>query len=62
MPNRITIYTSIAPTIRRVVQGEEIGPAYQKACIDSWKEAGFRIVSLNCDFGDYCIKTARNWR
>jgi hypothetical protein len=31
------------------VQGEEIGPAYQKACINSWKEAGFRIVSLNCD-------------
>ena len=31
------------------MQGEEIGPAYQKACINSWKEAGFRIVSLNCD-------------
>jgi hypothetical protein len=48
-PSEITIYTSISPTIRRIVQGEEIGPAYQNACINSWKEAGFRIVSLNCD-------------
>ena len=35
--------------MRRTAQGEEIGTAYQKACINSWKEAGLRIVSLNPD-------------
>jgi hypothetical protein len=49
MSNKITVYTSISPSLRRTVQGEEIGPAYQDACLNSWKEAGFRIVSLNCD-------------
>jgi hypothetical protein len=26
----------------------EVGALYQKACVDSWRRAGFDIVSLNC--------------
>jgi hypothetical protein len=45
----MTVYTSIPPSITRIVQGEEIGATYQNACINSWEEAGFRVVSLNCE-------------
>jgi hypothetical protein len=46
---RVTVYTSIPPSIRRIVQGKEIGTIYQNACINSWREAGLRVVSLNCE-------------
>ena len=50
--NGMTVYTSIPPAMTRIVQGEEVGPTYQNACIDSWKEAGFKVVSLNCESGN----------
>jgi len=33
--------------MRRPVQGRDFGPAWQTACIKSWKGAGFQVVSLN---------------
>ena len=48
MPNReVTLYTSIQPQLKRPVRGQEFGPGWRRACIDSWKAAGFRIVSFN---------------
>jgi hypothetical protein len=46
---RMTVYTSIPPSIRRIVQGKEIGTTYQNACINSWREAGLSVVSLNSE-------------
>ena len=43
----ITLYTSIQPQLKRPVRGRDFGPAWQRACIGSWKAAGFRIVSFN---------------
>ena len=47
--DKITVYTSIPLSISRTVRGEEVGTSYQDACINSWKEAGFKVVSLNCE-------------
>jgi hypothetical protein len=41
------LFTSIPPSLKRMVQGTDFGPAWQAACVRSWKDAGFRIVSLN---------------
>jgi hypothetical protein len=41
------LLTSVPSRLRRVVQGTDFGPAWQAACIRSWKDAGFRVVSLN---------------
>jgi hypothetical protein len=45
--SKSVLFTSIPPHLKRVVQGMDFGPAWQAACIRSWKNAGFRIVSLN---------------
>ena len=45
----VTVYTSIPPLLIRQSQGEDYGDSYQKECINSWREAGFRIVSVNSD-------------
>jgi hypothetical protein len=42
-----TLFTFIPPNMSRPVQGRERGPAWQAACVQSWKVAGFRVVSLN---------------
>jgi hypothetical protein len=42
-----TLFTSIPSRLSRPVQGRDFGPAWQVACIQSWKAAGFRIISLN---------------
>ena len=42
-----TLFTSIPPRLTRLVQGRDFGLAWQTACIKSWRDAGFRIVSLN---------------
>jgi hypothetical protein len=47
MTNGITLYTSLAPNAKRLIQGSEVGPAYITECIGSWKRAGFEVVSLN---------------
>src|SRR6266850_7857022 len=44
---RVTLFTSLPPGTTRIVNGQDFGPAYQRACIDSWIAAGFDVVSLN---------------
>lgn len=44
---RMTLYTSLPPRLKRTAKGRELGTTYQKACIDSWRTAGFDVVSLN---------------
>ncbi|MEH2470435.1 hypothetical protein V1281_000320 [Nitrobacteraceae bacterium AZCC 2161] len=43
----LTVFTSLPPTTKRVVNGEDFGISYQRACISSWIDAGFDVVSLN---------------
>jgi hypothetical protein len=43
-----SIYTSIPPAMNRSLGGKPF-PNYQEAFIRSWKDAGFRIVSINSD-------------
>jgi hypothetical protein len=43
----VTLFTSLPPGTTRIVNGHDFGPAYQRACIDSWIAAGFDVVSLN---------------
>jgi hypothetical protein len=43
----MTIYTSLPVRLQRPVGGTEFGGTYQRACIESWCRAGFRIVSIN---------------
>src|SRR6185295_4908982 len=48
MPNsKISIFTSIPRQITRIINSRDFGRAWQTACIKSWKDAGFRVVSLN---------------
>jgi hypothetical protein len=42
-----TLFTSIPPRMIRPVQGREFGSIWHAACIESWREAGFRVISLN---------------
>ena len=41
------LFRSIPPRISRVVNGIEIGPAYQKICVDSWLATGCPVYSVN---------------
>src|SRR5690348_3754795 len=41
------LITSIPPRLSRLVSGEEIGPSYQRNCVESWKRAGFEPISVN---------------
>src|SRR5260370_31553602 len=43
----VTLFTSLSPSTTRIVNGHDFGPAYQRACIDSWIAAGFDVVRLN---------------
>jgi glycosyltransferase involved in cell wall biosynthesis len=43
----VTLYTSLPATLSRAANGREIGRVYQKACITSWRRAGFDIISVN---------------
>ncbi len=43
----IVIVTSIPPAISRRDNGRPVGEAYQRRCIQSWAENGFRILSVN---------------
>jgi hypothetical protein len=43
----IVVATSIPPKIVRHDNGREVGEDYQRRCIASWIDAGFRILSLN---------------
>lgn len=41
------IITSLPPRLSRFVGGEDVGRAYVAQCIESWRAAGFEILSLN---------------
>ncbi len=41
------LYTSLPPAIRRPVSSTDFGSVYQRACIESWRRAGFTIISIN---------------
>jgi hypothetical protein len=43
----VALYTSLPPRMGRQLAGEEIGAHYQNACIASWLQLGFDVVSLN---------------
>lgn len=42
-----TIFTSLPPRTVRMVDHVDYGPSYQRACLQSWADAGFTICSLN---------------
>jgi hypothetical protein len=42
-----TFYTSLPPSIHRPVSSTDFGPIYQRACVESWCRAGFKVVSIN---------------
>jgi len=44
-----SLFTSIPPRISRLGAdgGTEIGPEYQRHCVQSWVRAGFKVVSVN---------------
>lgn len=45
---RFPIITSLPPSLRRLDRnGGDIGAAYQRLCVQSWREAGFHVLSLN---------------
>jgi len=41
------LFTSIPPKLSRKANGSEVGREYQRKCVDSWRNAGFSIVSVN---------------
>ena len=41
------LFTSIPPSLSRMQDGVQIGPKYQRLCIDSWVKAGFHVISIN---------------
>jgi len=44
----VPLITSIPPRMSRVdAAGVEIGPEYQRRCLDSWRAAGFDPISVN---------------
>ena len=45
--SKITLFTSIPPRLTRPIRERDFGLPWQTACIQSWKDAGFKIVSLN---------------
>ena len=47
--HKVTLYTSVPLQLIRETKSEDYGVSYQKECINSWREAGFKIVSLNPD-------------
>ncbi|HLN10904.1 MAG TPA: hypothetical protein VK281_18365 [Xanthobacteraceae bacterium] len=48
MTARATLYTSLPPRLARQIGDTEVGPSYLAECVNSWKRAGFAVVSLNC--------------
>jgi hypothetical protein len=47
MTHKITLYTSLAPKVKRFIGVTELGHAYTAECVHSWRRAGFDVVSLN---------------
>ena len=47
MASKPLIITSVPPRTSRIVGGDDIGNAYIAACLTSWRDAGFDIISVN---------------
>jgi hypothetical protein len=45
--SEIVVATSIPPSLVRNSSGRDVGRAYQQYCIQSWADAGLKVVSLN---------------
>jgi hypothetical protein len=43
----IAVATSIPPTMSRLNAGREIGADYQRLCVRSWLDCGFKVISVN---------------
>jgi len=43
----VELFTSIPPYASRPINGREMGLAWQRACIQSWKANGFEVTSFN---------------
>lgn len=43
----IAVATSIPPGLTRNARGREIGQEYQDRCVESWLQAGFKVLSVN---------------
>ena len=46
---RYLILTSIPPRFSRLINGRCVGSEYQRQCAESWRAAGFEIVSINSE-------------
>jgi hypothetical protein len=45
---QIPLFTSIPPRVKRLIAGgQDVGPAWTRACVASWRRAGYRVVSVN---------------
>src|SRR5258706_782603 len=47
MVGLIAVATSSPPVLSRRNDGHEMGEAYQRLCIRSWADCGFRVLSVN---------------
>lgn len=42
------LVTSLTPFIKRPIEGVgDVGILYQHQCIESWKQCGFQVISVN---------------
>lgn len=41
------LLTSVPPATHRTRGGQQVGERYQRDCIESWVESGFRVISVN---------------
>ena len=44
---KIALFTSVPPTVVRIVEGVDVGAQYQLDCMRSWIELGFPVTSVN---------------
>ena len=46
----LTVITSLNPNIKRLdAYGHDIGEKYQRQCVESWRDAGARVFSVNTE-------------
>jgi hypothetical protein len=45
--SKIPLFTSIPPRVKRLLDGRDYGAAWQMACIESWRQSRFLVISLN---------------
>ena len=43
----IPIVMSLVPSLKRELDGVKIGQTYQYSCLEAWRAAGFRVISVN---------------